>query len=1111
MTNTDQAIVPLRIANEAFLVAATIERCPKLMMLRELVMNAIESAAGAAAGARQVRVGALMVEGTPKLRIWNTGRGMTASELLQVSDLSSSLFKEVSLDGNFGMGAKAASLTSNRHGLRYRSCRLGQVSQITLGERGLIYGRLLQLDPKTGEMAEVIDVTEICAQENLHSLAQDWTEVVLLGNRADQDTTQDPYDSDPVVTRDWVVQTLGKRYLRIAAGVTITLEPGATGASEPFDFLPPLGPSSFDRVEQVTIEGGTVLHYCFRGADSERPASLIDSTGLGAVVYEGEVYSLVEGRRWLLEAPTYGFTFAAKFCTVLVELPRGFNAQPEQYRQFLRFREGDQHQVLLADFGEVVRQNIPAWLRDLISAMMPEPEDFLAEIREELQKLLFDFGIVDELDIRPAARPTPAQTALDVAEAEDQPQGGDTPPKPIVPPARVLPKSPEIILVSDEEQLVEKALGGRAARYYPATRQIFVNTEYSAFKRMQAQLNSEFGPYADAETVDQLSVQSAQATLVRHLARTLIHSLAKPKVGWTDPEARSVQTPEALSLIIDDDSLQLPHARHSMMRLLGMEQEGIGTGNSPWADPAASKAAEDLAVAEARLQRAKAANVSRLGPLYRNIGSIHLQRRNYSAALAWLEKGIAVDPNDPWCHYELVGVYLTERNLEGAEKAADAALARGTDNPALFLRRRAEVETAKGNSDIAVALLQQAANADDQSPWPHYDLAAILLAANDFQGAAEASDAAMQRSPVPSATLLRRSAEVDLKLGNAISARQKLEKSVALDSKSAGPHLDLARFFIAQGQEADALARIDEAISSNLVGLHHFYRLRSEVEQRTGNLASALAAAEQAVRIEPNDQWNVLNLSSVLLAMGDLEGSEKAARQAVSVASSPSPHIFRRLGEIEGRRKNYSVARDWLDQAAAADPADPWCRFELSGQLLAQNSFSDAADAALAGLERQKGNKVHFMRRLGEIASRVGDKAAAREWLDKALAEDPKDPWCRLEYSNLLLQQDQLDAAMEMALSAIEVSPRPTVWPLRRCSEIEVRRGNLEAAKGWIERAAKADPADPLPWLDLSNLLRAAGDLEGAQKAAETAVIIGSPKSHNTLTPKTLADELSMA
>ena len=102
------SVSALRVADEAFLVASTIERCPKTMMLRELVVNAIE-AAGKADGERLVELTTRRIDGIAKLCIINTGPGLSAEELYRICDLASSLGKTTSLDGNFGMGAKVAS------------------------------------------------------------------------------------------------------------------------------------------------------------------------------------------------------------------------------------------------------------------------------------------------------------------------------------------------------------------------------------------------------------------------------------------------------------------------------------------------------------------------------------------------------------------------------------------------------------------------------------------------------------------------------------------------------------------------------------------------------------------------------------------------------------------------------------------------------------------------------------------------------------------------------------------------------------------------------------------------------------------------------------------
>jgi hypothetical protein len=40
-------VTALRVGNEGFLVSSTIDRCPKTMMIREFVVNAVEAASRA--------------------------------------------------------------------------------------------------------------------------------------------------------------------------------------------------------------------------------------------------------------------------------------------------------------------------------------------------------------------------------------------------------------------------------------------------------------------------------------------------------------------------------------------------------------------------------------------------------------------------------------------------------------------------------------------------------------------------------------------------------------------------------------------------------------------------------------------------------------------------------------------------------------------------------------------------------------------------------------------------------------------------------------------------------------------------------------------------------
>src|SRR5882757_1854638 len=187
---TTSAVTALEVVDEDFLIASLIERCPKSMMIRELMMNALEAAQHAPELSRIVEISAMPMGGVEKLVIWNTGVGMDDHELLKICNIASSLGKQKSLTGNFGMGAKVASLPSNQRGMRYRSCKAGRVNEVILCKRDGVYGRLRRYDRESDSYIEVVDVTDIAAQEG-RPIDEEWTEVVLLGNGPEQDTVKD--------------------------------------------------------------------------------------------------------------------------------------------------------------------------------------------------------------------------------------------------------------------------------------------------------------------------------------------------------------------------------------------------------------------------------------------------------------------------------------------------------------------------------------------------------------------------------------------------------------------------------------------------------------------------------------------------------------------------------------------------------------------------------------------------------------------------------------------------------------------------------------------------------------------------------------------------------
>jgi anti-sigma regulatory factor (Ser/Thr protein kinase) len=600
MTNS-ALVAALRVADEAFLVASTIERCPKTMMIRELFMNAVEAAIQAKEGSRLIELNIRAGGEAQKLCIRNTGPGMSSVELHHMCDIAASIGKEKGLDENFGMGAKVASLPSNRFGLRYRSCKDGIVSEVVLCERDGVYGRLRRPNG-SGDFDEVIDVTEVCSSEG-EDLSEDWTEVLLLGNHPEQDTARDPYDGNPAVPAQWLADYLYHRFYRLPPGLLVKFYSGTHKLGDGvriFRTIPdrayPLG-----QAESVSAEGGVKIHYFFdpplanTSHNKSVSGAITSDVSTCAIIYKNEIYDLKRSRQWTLDAPIFGIPFGAKHISVHIELPDDCSVRPEAYRQFLRYREGDQRQVVAQDFGMLAREHRPIWLVEIIKSFAPADSSGTKEIRDELQKLLNSLRIkspsprldvIGSITVDPGAGSGARQTHV----GEGRPEGDS--PRTAPDDFLAVPKGakratvslnaervPEIIYLRKSEQIEEKGLKEKAAKFYREGAQLFINMEYPAIKEMTQLLEQEYAAAPDPEVMRKMARDLAERTVVVRIGRAVVYALAKQlNREWTGEDVERAQSPESLSLAADDYIDALQNARRRMgqaLRLGNQEAEAI--------------------------------------------------------------------------------------------------------------------------------------------------------------------------------------------------------------------------------------------------------------------------------------------------------------------------------------------------------------------------------------------------------------------------------------------------------------------------------------------------------------------------------------------------------
>ena len=571
----------LNIGNTSFLIESTIERCPNTMMLRELVKNAIEAAN--TSKDKKIRI----YKTEEKLSIWNTGRGMSATELRNACNLAQSYRKINSLDENFGMGAKVASLSVNKHGIRFRSCHNGIVSEVVMGkgkDRAGIekYMRFDYDAPSTGtEFKDVADVTRHIKKENSKLLGFDWTEVVLFGDNPEQNTVKDPFNSNPKVPKLWIADSLYHRFYRLDKNLQISLDDGtqAKGGTRTFKTFPEVLEKANEKFpdkvkfETININNEIKIHYSYDAPNlSNQHSHTYNFTSssdisFSGIVYKGEIYDFRKSNKWYNLAPSLGIPFGQKHICILVELNEDANVQPEGYREELRWNDQEKRKVVMEQFADEIIENIPEWLKKIIDNHSPKPSTS-EDIKDQLRKLIQSLNLIDKSNFQKKDGPIKGDIDTNkilIQNIRDGEQknlvkkeklrrpltdlGGEVS---IVKQDRLVP-IPDFFLIRTEKELEEHIdLVGRAAKYVQTTNRAFINMQYDAPIKMFNFFETEYAFVQDKQFLrDQLQVVIDNCFQLI-IGKAIIFALIKrTNTHWDEEDIQKSLSNESLSIISD--------------------------------------------------------------------------------------------------------------------------------------------------------------------------------------------------------------------------------------------------------------------------------------------------------------------------------------------------------------------------------------------------------------------------------------------------------------------------------------------------------------------------------------------------------------------------------
>ena len=190
-----------------------------------------------------------------------------------------------------------------------------------------------------GAFDTVIDVTASVTAEGKR-VDFEWTEVMLLGNSAEQDTVK-LFAGRPT-EKNHVATALYRRFYRLPEEVIILLDGDFSRYGDTTRRSTPIGNryDKFERVESVPMPDlGITVHYLHdphrgdkSGLRKSASGALGSATTTCCLLHKDEMYSVMTGNEWSAAAPHFGIPFGSKELCVHIEL-HDDEARPSQYRE----------------------------------------------------------------------------------------------------------------------------------------------------------------------------------------------------------------------------------------------------------------------------------------------------------------------------------------------------------------------------------------------------------------------------------------------------------------------------------------------------------------------------------------------------------------------------------------------------------------------------------------------------------------------------------------------------------------------------------------------------------------------------------------------------------
>jgi tetratricopeptide (TPR) repeat protein len=220
--------------------------------------------------------------------------------------------------------------------------------------------------------------------------------------------------------------------------------------------------------------------------------------------------------------------------------------------------------------------------------------------------------------------------------------------------------------------------------------------------------------------------------------------------------------------------------------------------------------------------------------------------------------------------------------------------------------------------------------------------------------------------------------------------------------------LALARHYLQIDQPARALAALDRG--SGLLDEPDYWRLRAAALLDTDRASDGARAAEQGLRIDPQDVLLLFLHAAAQRRTGDLAAAERSLLRALEL-DPENASLLAEYATLVARAGQLDKARRLLEEAERLEPLDD--RVITARALLAYLSGDDKAVAEHAG----------------ELLADDPEAQAGHLWRASALLERGSHHAAR-RHLETVARLDPANASVIVAAREVRLLTHPLLWPL---------------------------------------------------------------------------------